>query len=177
MTWHKAISCKSISNPSHTRENNMSLYASKPIDFVKSEYSKRWIALSGPHLLLSLLWSISVFNECPFQYQKFKFTFKIGRFSIRHITQFKYEYSRVELSPNSKRLWTIILPWDKYDYQNSQMVQTTVQISFKKRCQRWWLDSNLSANISMISWLWQCLLGKTTSNVLKLFFNNYYKQD
>ena len=29
-----------ISNPSHTQENNMSLYASKPINFVKSEYSK-----------------------------------------------------------------------------------------------------------------------------------------
>jgi hypothetical protein len=40
MTWCKAIPCESISNPSHIWENNMSLYASKPINFVESEYSK-----------------------------------------------------------------------------------------------------------------------------------------
>lgn len=136
-----------ISNPSHTRENNMSLYASKPINFVKSEYSK------GESLWMGCTTFIITMINKHIQWM----LFPIPNANLHlKLEGFQYATSlnfHVKLSPNSKCLWTIILAWDKYDHQNFQMVQATVQISFKKRCQRWWLDSNSSSNMSTISWL------------------------
>ena len=45
-------------------------------------------------------------------------------------------YYHIELSPDSKKLCTVVLPWGKYEYQRLPMgLCVTAQTSFRRKCQ------------------------------------------
>ena len=53
----------------------------------------------------------------------------------------------IELSPDSKKLYTIALPWGKYEYQKLQRDFATVLTSSKKLCLIYLENWNMSENI------------------------------
>ena len=77
-------------------------------------------------------------------------------------------YYHIKLSPNSKRLCTIVLPWGKYKYQRLPMGLCNGPDIFRRKCPVSCATLNMSEPTLMIYWSLQLDLFKITWTNWKL---------
>ena len=85
-------------------------------------------------------------------------------------------YYHIELSPHSKRLCTIVLPWEKYEYQRLPMGLSNSPDIFQERMSTLMADLELCGHILMICFASQNKIGKITLINLTLSLQNYRQQ-